>query len=96
MLALNGKDVRKLPLLERRRLLRAIVPRRSSSILCAQHVAGRGRDLFAEVCEQDLEGVVAKRKRSAYDPASPRAVWAKIKNREYSQARDRHELFERA
>jgi hypothetical protein len=39
---------------------------------------------------------VAKRKRSAYDPVSPLAVWVKIKNAEYSQARDRHELFERA
>jgi bifunctional non-homologous end joining protein LigD len=93
VLALNSKDVRKLPLVERRRLLRAIVPKRSSSILCAQHVAGRGRDLFAEVCEQDLEGIVAKRKRSTNDPASPLAVWVKIKNAEYSQARDRHELF---
>jgi hypothetical protein len=27
---------------------------------------------------------------------SPLAVWVKIKNAEYSQARDRHELFERA
>jgi ATP-dependent DNA ligase len=53
-------------------------------------------ELFAAVCDQDLEGIVAKRKRSAYDPSSPLALWAKIKNREYSQARDRHELFERA
>ena len=28
--------------------------------------------------------------------ASFSALWAKIKNPEYSQARDRHELFERA
>ena len=90
-----GEDVRKLPLVERRRLLRAIVPKRSSAILCAQHVGGRGRDLFAAVCSQDLEGIVAKRKHSAYDPVSPLAVWVKIKNAEYSQARDRHELFER-
>jgi ATP-dependent DNA ligase len=96
VLALNGKDVRRLELVERKRLLRAIVPKGSSAILRAQHVAGRGRDLFAAVCSQDLEGIVAKRKRSAYDPVSPLAVWVKIKNAEYSQARDRHELFERA
>jgi hypothetical protein len=59
--------------------------------------------LFVAVCDQDwghapsfLEGIVAKRKRSTYDPALPLAVWVKIKNAEYSQARDRHELFERA
>jgi DNA ligase-1 len=96
VLALNGKDVRKLPLVERKRLLRAIVPKPSSSILCAQHVGSRGRDLFAAVRSQDLEGIVAKRKRSAYNPVSPLAVRVKIKNAEYSQARDRHELFERA
>jgi ATP-dependent DNA ligase len=95
VLALNGKDIRKLELTDRKRLLGTIVPKRSKSILCAQHVRGRGRDLFAAVCDQDLEGIVAKRKRSAYEPVSPLALWVKIKNAEYSQARDRHELFER-
>ena len=41
----------------------------------------------------DLEGIVAKRRDGTYDPAA--ATWWKVKNREYSQARDRHELFER-
>jgi bifunctional non-homologous end joining protein LigD len=41
VLALNGKDVRKLALVETKRLLRGIVPRRSSSLLYAQHVLGR-------------------------------------------------------
>ena len=95
VLMLNGKDVRKLELADRKNLLRSIMPKRSRSILCAQHVGGRGRELFAAVCDQDLEGIVAKRKRSIYDPASPLALWAKIKNRDYSQARDRHELFDR-
>jgi bifunctional non-homologous end joining protein LigD len=52
VLALNGKDVRKVPLVERKRLLRAIVPKGSASITYASHVAERGRDLFAEVCAQ--------------------------------------------
>jgi bifunctional non-homologous end joining protein LigD len=96
VLVLNGKDIRPLELADRKRLLRSIMPKRSRSILCAQHVKGGGRELFAAICDQDLEGIVAKRKGSAYDPASPLALWAKIKNRDYSQARDRHELFERA
>jgi ATP-dependent DNA ligase len=33
VLALNGKDVWNIPLVERKRLLRAIVPKRSASIL---------------------------------------------------------------
>jgi bifunctional non-homologous end joining protein LigD len=95
VLALNGKDVRKLPLVERKRLLRAIVPKRSSSILCAQHVAGRGKELFAAVCSQDLEGIVAKRKAAPYAPEVTPSSWVKVKNRDYTQARDCHELFDR-
>jgi ATP-dependent DNA ligase len=41
----------------------------------------------------DMEGIVAKRRDSIYDPET--ATWVKIKNRNYTQARDRWELFER-
>jgi bifunctional non-homologous end joining protein LigD len=95
VLAVNGKDVRRLQLVDRKSLLRAIIPVRSNSILFAQHVDGRGRDFFQAVCARDLEGIVAKHKRSPYDPAAPVPAWLKIKNPDYSGARDRHELFER-
>jgi ATP-dependent DNA ligase len=48
--------------------------------------------LFQAVCELDLEGIVAKRRDGAYDPKA--TTWWKIKNVDYSQARDRWELFE--
>jgi bifunctional non-homologous end joining protein LigD len=92
-LAVNGRDTRRLPLLERKKLLRTIVPRRSSVVLHAGHVRRRGCDLFAEVCRKDLEGIVAKRAESVYDVAAVPG-WLKIKNPKYSQARDRHELCE--
>jgi bifunctional non-homologous end joining protein LigD len=95
VLAVNGRDVRKRPLVERKKLLRAIVPARSTAMLCADHVRRRGRDLFNEVCRQDLEGIVAKQADGVYDVAAL-PVWLKIKNPDYSQARDRHELFERS
>jgi ATP-dependent DNA ligase len=93
-LAVNGRDARRLPLLERKKLLRAIVPRRSPALLCADHMRRRGRDLFAEVCRQDLEGIVAKRANGSLGPGGDAGL-VKIKNPEYSQAQDRHELFER-
>jgi ATP-dependent DNA ligase len=93
LLAVNGQDVRKLPLSERKRTLREIVPKESRCILFARHVPERGRDLFAAVCEQDLEGIVAKWKDAPYNPAVLPLSWLKVKNPEYSQARDRHELF---
>jgi bifunctional non-homologous end joining protein LigD len=93
VLAANGKDLRKLSLVDRKKILRTVVPNGSSVVLCAQHLAARGREFFAAVCAQDLEGIVAKRKDGRYDPT--RTQWLKVKNPEYSQARDRHELFVR-
>jgi ATP-dependent DNA ligase len=40
--------------------------------------------------ENDLEGIVAKRLADPYDA---RVRWLKIKNREYSQAEGRGDLF---
>ncbi|HSD09768.1 MAG TPA: hypothetical protein VLF14_02210 [Candidatus Binatia bacterium] len=92
VLVANGKDLRMLPLTQRKEILRLIVPKRSSVVLFSQHIGSHGRDFFAAVCAQDLEGIVAKRKDGSYDPT--KTQWLKIKNRDYSQARDRHELFQ--
>jgi ATP-dependent DNA ligase len=90
--AVNGRDVRKIALVERKKALRALVPRRSRVTLYADYVRRR-RDLFAEVCRRDLEGIVAKR-AAGVDDLAAMPGWLKIKNLEYSLARDRHELFE--
>jgi ATP-dependent DNA ligase len=45
------------------------------------------------VCESDLEGIVAKRKDGLY-VSNRAAAWVKVKNRDYSQARGRREMFE--
>jgi len=95
LLAVNGRDVRKQPLVERKEILREIVPKQSRSVLYANHVPVRGRELFGAVCEADLEGIVAKWKDAPYNPAAPPLSWIKVKNPDYSQARDRAELFER-
>ena len=95
LLAVNGRDVRNFSLVVRKRILREIVPKESRCVLFPKHVSRRGRELFAAVCEQDLEGIVAKWKDAAYNPAAIPLSWIKVKNPDYSQARGRHELFER-
>ena len=55
VLAIDGEDVRDRPVLERKRRLRAIMPRIDSRLVYLDHVVGRGVDLFA-VCARDLEG----------------------------------------
>jgi hypothetical protein len=34
----------------------------AAQLICAQHIEGAGRRLFAEICSRDLEGVVVKRR----------------------------------
>ena len=97
LLFLNGEDLRGLPLIERKARLKRLLRRKRSHVLYVDHIEVRGRDLFEKVCGLDLEGIVAKRKHSPYRATEkPSAHWIKIKNRNYSQAEGREELFDRA
>jgi bifunctional non-homologous end joining protein LigD len=76
-LALDGRDLRALPLRERKACLALLLPRRGVVSVSA-HVAGHGPAFYEAVCEQRLEGVVAKRADSPYTPGRS-ARWLKIK-----------------
>jgi bifunctional non-homologous end joining protein LigD len=89
ILWLDGKDLLRLPLLERKQLLRTVVPMPPAPILYADHFDERGVELFQTVCDMDLEGIVAKRKDGLYTPDE--TSWVKIKNPGYSQVEGRHE-----
>ncbi|MFY9528392.1 MAG: hypothetical protein WBC04_03295 [Candidatus Acidiferrales bacterium] len=92
LLWLNGQDLRQHPLIERKQRLRKLIrTARKSRVLYADHIEGHGIDFFRTVCEQNLEGIVAKRKGSVYSSAG---YWLKIKNPLYTQAEGRRELFE--
>jgi bifunctional non-homologous end joining protein LigD len=62
-------------------------------LLYAQHIEGAGVAFFEEICQRNLEGIVAKPKTGVYK--SNGRGWLKIKNPNYSQAEGRHELFKR-
>jgi hypothetical protein len=92
LLYLNGRDLRQLPLVERKQELSAILGKsKLSDVICGKYAEGRGIDLFKEVCERNLEGIVAKRKTGTYSTVSG---WLKIKNPNYTQSQQRQELFE--
>jgi ATP-dependent DNA ligase len=94
LLAVDGDDVRDRPLLERKRRLRAILPRSNSRLLFMDHVRERGTALFAAACARDLEGVVGKWAGGRYEADGVGTSWIKVKNPTYSQMVGRRELFE--
>ncbi len=77
LLAFDEFDLRPLPLIERKKLLRRLVPA-SGPLRCVDHVERHGRALFASVRELGLEGVVAKRADSPYRDGRFRD-WQKIR-----------------
>ncbi len=92
LLWLDGRDLRSLPLLERKRGLRTLIPPQPSPVLYVQHITKNGVALFEAACANDLEGVVAKLATGAYTLEA--TTWVKIKNPMYSQAEGRADFFE--
>jgi len=76
-LALEGRDLRRLPLLARKQCLALVVPARGVARYC-EHVAGGGPAFFEAVSELGLEGIVAKREASRYVGGRSRD-WLKVK-----------------
>src|SRR6059058_6623187 len=74
----NAADLRKQPLLERKKRLKAILPR-DRLIAFSPHRKGDGTKFFAEAERKGLEGIMAKRADSAYTSGSRTPDWLKIK-----------------
>jgi len=92
LLWVDGADLRDIPLFERKALLRArLSAEPTTQILYAEHVEERGIEFFRNVCEMDLEGIVAKRETAPYKPSTR---WIKIKNPNNSQKEGRRGLFD--
>jgi bifunctional non-homologous end joining protein LigD len=77
-LVLDGRDVRALPLLERKHLLRKLLRASRGALRYCDHVEGDGARFFAAVGARGLEGIVAKRADAPYW-GGRRLEWRKIK-----------------
>ena len=64
---MNGRDVTEEALIERRARLQAIVGQ-ESTIRLSQDLPGSAADVVKAVRPASLEGVIAKRKNSVYQP----------------------------
>lgn len=78
LIALDGYDLRKLPLHRRKHLLRQLIPG-SGPVRFSDHIEREGEALFQQIEALGVEGIVAKKRDSHYrskrDPA-----WQKIRS----------------
>jgi len=83
VLAMDGDDLRKLPLSMRKANLERLLARRPEGIFLSPFEQGEiGPDLFRKACEFGLEGLVSKHRDRPYQ-AGRSKHWIKVKNRKH-------------
>jgi len=83
LLHLDGRDLTTTPLVERKELLRSILPsnrgpKSAPSLRYSDHWIGKGEALFDKACAMGLEGIISKRKNEPYRSGRSKD-WLKIK-----------------
>ncbi len=82
LLWLNGKDLRQLLLIERKKRLRQLIGKSDCErIIYVQHIEMRGCLLYRAICKKDLEGIVCKKKNGTYSVSEH---WLKVLNPKYT------------
>ena len=78
LLSVAGRDVRALPLVDRKSLLEAFVPA-LGQVRFTDHVEEHGEALFQAASEHDLEGLIAKRADARYESGRRSGSWLKVR-----------------
>jgi DNA ligase D-like protein (predicted ligase) len=79
LLVCNGRDLTKIPLSERRAFVKSLLKFRSPRIRIAEQFEVTASDMLAAVRQQQLEGVIAKRKDSLYEAGKRSGAWVKCR-----------------
>ncbi len=80
LLHLAGKNLHDRPLDERRELLRVkVLPRLPEEISLSETLETTAAEIVAAVKKQGLEGVIAKRRDSRYEPGRRSGAWVKMR-----------------
>jgi bifunctional non-homologous end joining protein LigD len=79
ILYLDGKDLQRLPFLERRKILSETIEE-NSRIRISDFIEEIGKEIFDKTKSMGLEGIVAKHKSSKYLQGIRSRDWLKIKN----------------
>ena len=77
LLYLNGKDLTKLPLVDRKEKLEVLLGT-SKTLRYSGHVISQGEEMFAKACEAGLEGIISKKANAPYVTGRGKS-WLKIK-----------------
>lgn len=80
LLHIDGRSLFDVPLEERKRLLHRVI-QPHPLVRYAAHVVGEGEAFVRAAADRGLEGVVAKRRASPYEPGKRSRDWLKIKLR---------------
>jgi bifunctional non-homologous end joining protein LigD len=86
LLWLDGVSLMDRPLRERKELLRSIVPEDDSIIRMSNKFDATGKELFELADKMGLEGIIAKREDSRYEPGTRSREWLKIKTEKRQEA----------
>jgi bifunctional non-homologous end joining protein LigD len=78
LLWLNGKDLRKSPLTERKVALRKLVGRNEGALRFVQHLTGNGPVVFDKATSAGAEGIISKKANATYR-SERSSSWLKIK-----------------
>lgn len=78
ILYLNGRDLRSLPLIERKSILKSVL-KIDSRIRFLDYIEERGKKFFQLCKKQGLEGIIGKMKNSVYETGQRAKSWVKIK-----------------
>jgi bifunctional non-homologous end joining protein LigD len=76
---LDGEDLRRQPLLERKAALQKLLKRSRGDIQYVKHMQMEGEQAFAAACGLGLEGIVSKRLTAPYK-SGPSKSWIKVRN----------------
>ena len=88
----DGDDLRKLPLIERkRRLVKLIGKSQRRAIRFVEHLTGDGPTIFHHVCRMGLEGIVSKRTDAPYRSGPSRRGSSRRTRRATAVRREREE-----
>lgn len=84
ILWLNQKNLMDLPLIERKEILKEIIPD-AGPIRFSEAFEVEGKDFFSLINDMGMEGIMAKKSDSPYKPGTRSKDWLKIKTKRYQE-----------